>query len=166
MVNQVKQNVGTAFTWRDSGGDYAITMSSLAAVSGRIGARGDLGAWPRAYRWRWYLETAWAANPVAGETLDFYLALWDTDTPGSPWAQVAATDSALTVTQRANLWYIGSTTAETAGTGIMSTGGLIENISTRYISPVLYNASAAKALAAVGTTPTILRITPLVDEIQ
>jgi len=166
MVNQVKQNVGTAITWRDSGADYAITMSSLAAVTGRIGARGDLGAWPRALRWRWYLETAWAANPVAGEMLDFYLALWDTDTPGSPWANVSASDSALTASQRGNLWYIGSVTAESAGTGLMATGGIIENIPTRYISPVLYNASAAKALAAVGTTPTILRLTPLLDEIQ
>lgn len=164
-ASAIKENVGTALTWKDSGGDYAITMSSLAAVSGRIGARGDLGAWPRAPRWRWYLETAWAANPVANETLDFFLALWDTDAPASPWAQVAATDSALTATQRQNLKFVGSAVAEAAGTGVCSGGGIIR-IPARYISPVLYNASAAKALAAVGTTPTILRLTPLFDEAQ
>lgn len=165
-TSAIKENVGTTLVWKDSGGDYVITMTSLAAVTGRIGARGDLGAWPRAPRWRWYLETAWAANPVANETLDFFLAGWDNDTgPASPWAQVSASDSALTATQRQNLRFVGSAVAETAGTGICSGGGIIR-IPFRYISPVLYNASAAKALAAVATTPTLLRLTPLYDEAQ
>lgn len=164
-TSAIKENVGTTLVWKDSGGDYVITMSGLLAVTGRVGARGDLGAWPRAPRWRWYVETAWAANPVANETLDFFIAGWDSDTPANPWAQVGSGDGALVATQRQNLRFVGSVVAETAGTGIMSGGGIIR-IPFRYISPVLYNASAAKALAVVGTTPTILRLTPLFDEAQ
>lgn len=167
MVNLIKQNVGTTLTWKDSGGDYGITLSSLANSAGRVGAQGDLGAWPRAMRWRWYCETKWAANPTAGASLDWYLAPWDNDTgPANPWAQVGSTDSALAaLTQRFNLWPIGSVVAETAGTGTFSKGGLIENIPYRYISPVAVNVGGA-ALAAVGTFPTIFRLTPVLDEIQ
>lgn len=166
MVNQVKQNVGTALTWKDSGGDYTLTGSGLAAVTGRIGAQGDLGAWPHAARWRWYAQCAWASNPVAGETLDFYLSVWDSDSSGSPWAQVSSSDSALVSTQRGNLWYIGAVTAETATSSIFSSGGVIENVPGRYISPVVYNSSAAKALVITNTVALILRLTPLLDEIQ
>jgi hypothetical protein len=165
-ISNIFHDQGSTTTWRDSGGTYAITMDALAAGAGRVGARGDLGAWPHGILWRWYLETAWAANPVANETLDFFLALWDSDTPASPWAQVASTDSALSsAAQRNNLRYVGSAVAQSAGTGVMSSGGVVL-IPARYISPVLYNASAAKALAAVGTTPTILRITPLYPQAQ
>lgn len=167
MTNAIKQNVGTTLTWKDSGGDYAITASSLAALAGRVGARGDLGAWPRASLWRWYLETAWVSNPIQNETLDFYLSCWDNDTgPANPWGQVGATDSALAAsTVRANLALIGSVTVEAATTNLYSAGGTII-IPARYISPVLFNASNGKALAAVGTTPTVLRLTPIFDEIQ
>lgn len=165
MASALKWNVGTALTWRDSGGDYLMTLTALAAQAGRIGARGDLGAWPHANTFRWYLETAWVSTPVQNETLDFYVAGWDTDTPGSSWAQVGSGDAALVATQRANLRYVGSVTAETATTGVFSSGGIV-TLPFRYVSPALWNNSAARALAAVGTTPTILRLTPTFPEAQ
>jgi hypothetical protein len=167
MTNAILQRAGTPIIWKDSGGDYAITASSLGALAGRVGARGDLGVWPRATTYRWYLETAWVANPVANETLDFYLSLWDNDTgPANPWAQVGATDSALAAsTVRSNLLLVGSVTVEAATANLYSAGGVIV-IPARYISPVLFNGSNGKALAAVGTTPTVLRLTPIYDEIQ
>ena len=165
-VSPIKLNVGTTLQWKDSGGDYGITMSSLAAVTGRIGARGDLGAWPRAYRWRWYCETRWVATPAQFDSLDFYVGFWDNDTgPANPWAQVAATDSALTATQRNNLRFVGSVVVEAASVGPFSAGGIFES-NHRYISPVLYNNSATKALAASGTFATLLRLTPVFDEAQ
>lgn len=166
MTSAIKLNVGATKVWKDSGGDYAITMSSLAAVTGRIGAQGDLGAWPRSPWIRWYAETAWVASPVAGETLDFHVAGWDNDTgPASPWAQVGASDAALVATQRQNLKFIGSVVAEAAAASLYSSGGWFF-WPFRYITPVLYNASAAKALAVVGTTPTILRLTLFNNEAQ
>lgn len=159
-------NVGTPLTIQDSGGTVACTLSSLAAASGRIAARLDLGAWPRATTYRWSLETAWVSAPVAGESLDAYFGVWDNDTgPASPWGGLAATDSALTITARANLQCFGSVYAETAGTGLCRGGGLVDLMG-RYVSFAFYNGSAAKALAAVGTTPTILRLTPVFDEQQ
>lgn len=165
-ASAIKLNVGTTLQWKDSGGDYAITASSLAAVTGRIGAQGDLGAWPRAAAWRWYMEAQWVATPTADETLDLYAAFWDNDTgPAKPWAQVSASDSALTATQRKNLKYIGSIVVESAAVGPFSAGGVFL-APARYISPAIYNASAAKALAAVGTFPFLLRLTPIFPENQ
>lgn len=165
-TSAIKLNVGTTLVWQESGGDYGLTTSTpLAAVTGRIGARGDLGAWPRAVAWRWYLQSKWAATPTADETLDFYAAFWDNDTgPASAWAQVASTDSALTATQRKNLKYIGSVVVESAAVGPFSAGGVML-MPARYFSPVIYNASAAKALTSVAND-TFLRITPIYPEAQ
>lgn len=167
MSNDIVQVAGTPITWRDSGGTYGMTLSGLAALAGRVGARGDLGAWPRTMLYRWYIETAWASNPTANETLDFYLSLWDDEaTPANPWGQVGATDSALAAsTVRSNLQLVGSVTVEAASTSKYSMGGIIL-IPGRYISPVLFNGSNGKALAVSGTTPTILTLTPIKDQIQ
>lgn len=166
VASAIKLNVGATLVWRPTTGDYTLNSSSLAAVTGRIGAVGDLGAWPRSPWLRWYSETAWLSAPVANETLDFHVAGWDNDTgPASPWAQVASTDSALTATQRQNMKYIGSVVAESAGTGIFSSGGWFF-WPFRYLTPILYNASAAKALAGFGTQNTIIRITSFHNEAQ
>lgn len=157
---------GTRITIKDSGGTYVCTLSSLAAVSGRISDRVDLGAWPHAGWYRWGLETAWAANPVANETLDAYFSLWDNDAgPAAPWAGLGASDAALTATQRQNMKFLGSAVAETAGVGLCRGGGLAY-LPARYVTFAFYNASAAKALAAVGTTPTIFSLTPIVSQQQ
>lgn len=166
MANLVKLNVGTTLTWKDSGGDYVITASSLAAITGRGGAVGDLGAWPHARRFRWYLETAWVANPTAGQGLELWFALWDNDTgPAMPWGQVSAADAAVTLAQLQNCMPAGQVIAEAAATSLYSSGGVVD-LPARYVTPILYNNSTTKALAAVGTTPTILRLTPIMDEIQ
>lgn len=167
MVNAVYFNQGTAKTWLDSGGDYAITASSLGIASGRVGARGDLGAWPHATLYRWYMEAQWAATPAALDRLELYLALWDNDTgPADPYGGVASTDSALTsVTQAYNMLFAGAIVCETAAVGPFGGGGII-NIPARYVSPVVINRSATKALVASGTFPFALRLTPIYPEVQ
>jgi hypothetical protein len=62
--------------------------------------------------------------------------------------------------------YLFSTVAQTAGTGLMRGGRKGIVIPYRYVSFAVYNASAAKAFAAVGTTPAALRLTPRYPQIQ
>lgn len=164
-VSAIKYNVGTTLTWKDSGGDYVISVNGLAAVTGRVGAVGDFGAWPRPAFLRWSLVTSWQANPVANETLDFHVAGWDNDTgPAVDWGTVGTSDAAFLSTQRQNTKFIGPVVAELAGTGTFKSGGRFE-WPFRYISPALYNASAAKALTASANV-TILRLTPFYPEAQ
>ena len=72
MTNNVYWTRGTPIVLKDSGGDYVITLDALAAGAGRIGARVDLGAFPRGILYDMSFECAWAANPVANETADVY----------------------------------------------------------------------------------------------
>ena len=166
MVSAIKLNQGTALTWKDSGGDYGITLSSLGNNAGRVGARGDLGAYPRAERWRWYAEAQWTATPTQYGALDFYAAFWDSDSPANPWGQVGSTDSALAAaTVLNNLMLVGSVIVEAAAVGPFSAGGVFF-APARYISPVIYNNGAGVALSTSGTFPAFLRLTPIFDEAQ
>lgn len=64
---------GTALTWTSSGGDYTMTMSSVADTNGRAGAKGDLGA-TRAPLWTYSSEIKAGATGPSGTapTYDFY----------------------------------------------------------------------------------------------
>lgn len=157
---------GTRITIRDSGGTKVCTFTGLAAGAGRISDQVDLGVWPHAGWYRWALETAWAANPVANETLDAYYSLWDNDTgPAASWANLGASDAALVATQRQNMNFMKPVVAETAGTALCRGGGLVY-LPARYVTFGFWNSSAAKALAAVGTTPTIFSLTPIISQQQ
>lgn len=157
--------IGTPITWRDSGGTYAATLSSLANGAARLGARGDLSAFPNPYMYRWSLQTQWVATPTQFRSLDLFFAPWDDDaTPGIPFANVGSADAAGTATDRYNMIYVGSVRVSAAGTGTMISGGLIE-LPYRYVSPFFFNDGNA-ALAAVGTFASILTLTPVYREGQ
>lgn len=157
-------------TWGDSGNTYTMTNSALATVAARVGARGDLGAYPRALAWRWYMETQWTSAPTADGTLDLYVGFWDNDTgPANPWAQLPATDTGYAaasagLSKRKSLKYLGSAVVETSAVGPFSAGGVFL-APARFITPMLYNAGSV-ALAAAGTFPTIIRMTPIYPESQ
>lgn len=169
-ASAIKLNVGTTLVWADSGGDYTMANTALATVAARLGPVGDLGAWPRAAMWRWYVETQWTSAPTIDGTLDLHVAFWDNDTgPAKPWAQAPSTDTgyaaaAAGLSKRKNMKFLGSVVAETSAVGPFSAGGVFL-APARYISPLLYN-SASVALAASGTFPTIIRFTPIFPEAQ
>lgn len=169
-AGDVWANVGDTITWRDTGGDYGMTLSSLATVAARVGARGDLGAWPHPVMWRWYCETQWTSAPTIDGMLEWYLFGWDNDTgPANPVGQVPATDTAYAagsagLSKRKNGLFLGGPIIETSAVGPFSAGGLI-TLPYRYVSPMAYNAGSV-ALAAVGTYPTIFRLTPIFPAIQ
>ena len=80
-----KNAVGTALSWKSSGGDYAITLTSLANAAARGGAKGDLGAY-WAQRWAVVLLSAVGSAATNGNMLELYWA-------GSPSA-TAGTENA------------------------------------------------------------------------
>jgi hypothetical protein len=66
------QTTGTALSWKASGGDYALTLTSLASAAARQGAKGDLGAnWAR--RWAVLLATSMATG-ANGTLIELYWA--------------------------------------------------------------------------------------------
>ena len=94
LPDYLHQQVGTLKTFKSSGGDAAITMTSVANAAGRQSAKLDLGA-ARAATYYVRIDCEWAATPTAGNTLDLYWApsssaTAGTDNPGG----VGGTDSA------------------------------------------------------------------------
>ena len=89
---------GTAKVIRNSGGDAAITLASLAngngtSTGGRQSASLDLGtSWARA--WRLETEFELAATPTAGNAINLF-ASWNTST-GAGDANTSGSDAAYT----------------------------------------------------------------------
>lgn len=168
-AGDVLGNVGTTQQWDDAGTDYAVTLSSLATVAARVGARGDLGTWPHSVWYRWYCETQWTSAPTIDGQLEIYLFGWDADTPANPTGQVPATDTAYAaasagLSKRKNGLFLGGPIIETSAVGPFSAGGLIM-LPYRYVSPFFYN-SGSVALAASGTFATKFRLTPVYSAVQ
>lgn len=71
LPDYAKHSQGTQKTWKSTGGDYAITMTSLLNGSGVQGAKGDLGStW--AQRWVMEVASSVASAATAGNEVEFY----------------------------------------------------------------------------------------------
>lgn len=168
MAGELYLEDGTTITWQDSGGDYGMTLQNLATVAGRVGARGDLSAWPHAAFYRWYMEIEWAAAPTIDQAVELYFGGWDADTPAYPTGQLPSTDTgyaagAAGLSKRKNLMLAGVVTAETAAVGPFSAGGLIA-LPYRYVSPMVYN-GGGQALKNTANA-NFVRLTPVYTQIQ
>jgi hypothetical protein len=169
MANAVYINIGTPQTWGDSGATNTMTLSALATVAARVGARGDFGAYPIPIGYRWYAECEWTSAPTIDGMLEWYLGGWDNETgPANPHAQLPATDTSYAaasagLSKRKNLLFLGGPIIETSAIGPFSAGGFVA-FPYRYISPMAYN-NGSVALAT-STTKHFLRLTPVYSEIQ
>ena len=66
-----KNQQGSQKTWKSTGADYTITLTSLPNNSGWQGAKGDLGSvWAR--RWAFEVGSAVASAAAAGNEIEFY----------------------------------------------------------------------------------------------
>lgn len=166
-ASAIYQRIGTPITWKDSGGTYGLTASSLANAAGRVGARGDIaGNFPKPDALSWSVTAQWIATPTANRTLDVFIAPWDDDTtPAIDFGIVGAADAALTVTKRFNLIYLGSLRVESAAVGPFTSGDVYEKWRWRYGSIAVYN-DGGVALAAVGTYALVVTVTPYYKEAQ
>lgn len=94
---------GTPKTWKASGGDYAITLTSLASstTAGREGAKGDFyhATYGLPEVIVWTLETKTASAPTTGNLVELYTgesptATAGTDNPGGLTGADAAVTNA------------------------------------------------------------------------
>jgi hypothetical protein len=92
----IKISAGTPLTIRNSGGDAAITLASLAngngtSAGGRQSATLDLGAnW--AQRWRIDTDFELAATPTAGNAINLFASF--SDTTGAGRGNTSGSDAA------------------------------------------------------------------------
>ena len=158
MPNKIYLAPETAQTWTDTGGDYALTLASLAADGVRVGAQHDLGSASRSrlYAWRFVVD-GFGTAPVVGETVDVYLATSDgTYVDGN----VGTSDAAGSTVALPNLLFLGSATVQTTTTtDDLVISGQVE-LSHQYVSPVVHN-NTADALSGGRFI-----LTPVPDEIQ
>lgn len=139
----LKYEVGTPLSWKASGGDYGLTLTSMANNGGRQGAKGDLGA-NRAQLW----SVLFTSSVGSAATNGFEIELWwaasphasaGTDNPGN----ANGTDAALSNPDevKAQLIFICSLNLSNAvGTAIQR---VVSQFSppTRYGMPVVVNKS-------------------------
>lgn len=162
MANEVLQKYGTATTWTSSGGDLAMTMTSLASASARVGASKDRGA-TRSRKMQFEVQVDFASAPTKGTTVDLYLM---TSSDNSNWdGGTAPSDAALgSVDTLPQLVFVGSLVVDDITTPNQRATFEIENAA-RYIAPVIHNNGTGQALTSTGTDQ-IVKMTPIVDEIQ
>jgi hypothetical protein len=163
MANKVYQVDERALVWTDSGGDYALDLGGLATNTVRVGAQGDLGASPRAFRYFWQIVIdGFDSAPTVAEDVHIYLSFANdaTDIDGD----VGASDAAGAVADLPNLLHIGTVVVQTTTAGDeLITSGIVE-IGSRYVSPVIHNNTAVTLLSTADAHT--FTLTPIPYEIQ
>lgn len=166
LPDSLVNTVGTPLDWESSGGDYAITLTSITNGNGRQGAKGDLGA-SRARIWDVLFTGAVGSAATAGNTLDLYWAASDsgtagTDNPGG----TSGTDATFNTTPSeyaAQLLFIGSLVlSNNAGTGVQKQW-LSFVPPCRYGMPVVIN-SSGQTLSATGGN-FLIRLIPRLEQV-
>lgn len=173
LPDSFKVGPGTAKTIKNSGGDAAITLASLAngngtSTGGRQSATLDLGSlWAR--RWRLDFECEMAATPTAGNTINLF-GSWSNST-GAGLGNTSGSDAAYTGYSNnidaatKQLEFLGAhiCTAQVTTTVQKSLVGVIFPKG-RYLNLVVDNRSGA-AFHSTDTNQ-VVRLTPLEETIE
>lgn len=165
MPNEVLVKQGTSKIWKNSGGDYAITLASLADGAGRCGADGDLGA-TFAGRYAVALEVNMDVAPTAGKTIELY---WAPSHDGSTFPGGATgTDAAYKPGEedewKKQLLLIGCLVVTNDAETVVQTQVFVLAPPARYGCPVVIN-KTGQALDESNASHRIT-LTPLIDEVQ
>lgn len=73
MATEILIKTGRTLTWKAVGGDYAITLASIAVDAARQGVKGDLGA-TRGQVWGARLTVNMDVAPTAGRVIELWWA--------------------------------------------------------------------------------------------
>ncbi len=161
---------GTEITFKNSGGDAAISMASVANAAGRQSVKADFGA-TRARFYDVFAAVELAATPTAGNLIDLYLNASGSATAGTDNnANTDGTDSAYAgyssnlAASVPQLIYIGSLVCTTQVTATVQKGyvGRVQ-VPQRYGSLVVVNNSGA-AFHSTNTNQSF-RFVPVADVI-
>lgn len=82
LPDYIREQIGSTKTFKSSGGDYAITLASLANAAARQSVKADLGA-TRGQYIAVKADFELAATPTAGNTIDLYWAPSSNATAGT-----------------------------------------------------------------------------------
>ena len=154
MIQDKHIHYGVPIVWRNAGGDYAITLASLAAAAGRMGEVGDLavtslagGRIRSSPKYRVELQINMDVAPVASTVVE----LWWCPSPDGVLftGGVDGTDAAYTGTaagsvaqSKLQLIHIGSIILTPDADGTVQRGTFIFQPPTRFGVPVVINLSA------------------------
>ena len=141
--------MGTPIVWADAARIVAgtatdlMTLLSLAAAAGQVGAQHDLGARHRVERYKWRLTVQFDVNPTAvGEIIEIYVATAEDGAAAAIDGGVGQVDAAVTVDEVRNCLQIGSlATPSLVLDHDMSTSGIVR-LPSRYVSPIVWNAAS------------------------
>lgn len=162
MANKVYVARETPIVWSDTAGGLVMTLNNLAAGAGRVGAQKDFGAGSTAEWYSWRLTVQFETAPVVGETVQIYLSTSDgTEEDGQEGEADAALGSANSLK---NMQLIGLLTVTSTDADHDMTASGICRIVTRYVSPVIYNATADNLQATNDTGE--FTLTPIPPELQ
>lgn len=163
MANEVLVKSGSSQLWTSSGGDKAITLTSLANNTARVGASYDRGA-TRSRRIQVEVEVDFASAPTKGTTLDVYLITSSLGTTGNWDGGVDPSDADLgSLDLLPQYVFVGAMVLDDTTNKQRATFELV--LGARYIAPVVHNNGSGQALTSTGTDQKVL-ITPLIDEVQ
>lgn len=162
MANKIYVARETAIVWSDTAGDLVMTLNNLAAGAGRVGAQKDFGAGSTPEWYEWRLTVQFETAPVVGETVQVYLSTSDgTEEDGQEGEADAALGSANSLK---NMKLIGVLVVTSTDADHDMTASGICRISTRYVSPVIYNNTADNLQATNDTGE--FTLTPIPPESQ
>lgn len=142
-----REQTGTTKTWKSSGGDAAMTPTSLANGSYYEGAKLDLGA-TRAQMYAAYIDAEMAATPTAGNTIDLWLNFSSSGTAGTDnGGGCGGTDASYTgyssnaAASVKQLMFVGSAVLTAQATATVQKRMFVGYVApaSRYVSPVILN---------------------------
>ena len=151
----------TPIVWSDTAGDLVCTYNNLAAGAVRVGARKDFGAGSTSEWYTWRLTVQFETAPVVGETVPIYLS-WSDGTEED--GQLGAADAAGDTNSIKNMKLIGILVVTSTDAAHDMTASGICWIPTRYVSPVIHNATADNFKATNDTSE--FTLTPVPPESQ
>ncbi len=163
-TSTIKVLRGTALTFKDSGGDYALTLNALGDNEARISAQADLGTGATADMYEVRVVVEWDAAPSVRETCDIYIATSDGTDPDG---QGGVADAAFALANLDNVNRVGSVVAHTAAADQQFTASFVTRISTRYFSVIVHNnaQTAADNLQNTANTSWVI-VTPISYQAQ
>lgn len=144
LPDYLKFTVGTSKSWKASGGDYLLTLTSVTNGNGRQGEKGDLGS-SRARLWEVLFTSSVGSAATAGTEIELYWAASTsataaTDNPGNTSGSDATYNTAPDE-YKLQLIFIGSLIlSNNAGTGIQKQR-FVFSPPCRYGMPVIVNKS-------------------------
>lgn len=163
MANKILVNTGTVATWAASGGTHVLTATSLANGAGRLGDQRDMGSGVVSRWYEWQFRWRAGAAPTVGNVVRVYLATGRDGTYVS--GALGTTDAAVSAEDLLrNCDFLGAVEVDEASTSKDFVRRGLLYLRSRYVSPVIWNASGVAFSATAAHME--FALWPSDDELQ